>query len=643
MLPALSFASPLSPNPKLNAAKIAAPGLKNQDPATPLPSDVCVFGAAQAPPSTEGRKVEPEPSLSATQTPPEEKAASTGSPLGLITMLDEPRLSSLDAAPSLSALAPKSGYGETIAELGNFLQQAKAKGASEGTAVTASRPDLFESKVEELWKTLQSDEMKAKVKNDPYLQPLLTQVTMNLKHVRLDFVRRDESYIHSDVLPGPYPFEPTLGAVNSVRNFFRVLDAGEAGEVKTSSASPGQAQTEIKELETRQKEYLKGIIDNPLQSYQGFRDRLRTEGAQASFPEFSDMVRYLELHLDKEGVTKEASDNKHLAVARSIAAETLAKVKADGYPYGATIEAVQETLGFLDVYERGRPESQARPGLYHSNRYQYYSHFIKNETPEHVLFPTIYGLGATDLLKTRGVPIGFVGVPPEVSWVDGYTQTPLEFFYHDINHVRRMWQFTKEHAQEMNVPLQDFVKESDRYVREDLIPLIKIDKGESADQKNEKRMMKLILFEALHEDALPAHPDVLRRSLMRAPNTLTPFETLIDNEKRVQYLMEPGATTTAYVYRKAAGMFYDMPSMRMENIVGVDYRSQDFVAESAKTLSRKLNLGVPEELIDSYTRDDTGMPDDFRFQLEQQLIEDPSRMAPLNMKEDPKLSGYRRG
>jgi hypothetical protein len=122
---------------------------------------------------------------------------------------------------------------------------------------------------------------------------------------------------------------------------------------------------------------------------------------------------------------------------------------------------------------------------------------------------------------------------------------------------------------------------------------------------------------------------------MRAPNTMTPFEELINDEKRVRYLMEPGATTTAYVYRKAAGMFYDMPSMRMENIVGVNYRTQDFVAESAKTLSKRLNLGVSEELIDAYTRDDTGMPDDFRFQLEQQLSEDPNRMAPLKMKGTP--------
>jgi hypothetical protein len=565
---------------------------------------------------------------------PGSPAATSGAPSGNLALttlvtLEEPALSPAVYSPPMAGA--EAGYKSTIASLGEFLEIAKQRGAQEGVGVNESRPDLFEAKVEELWKTLNSDELKSKAKADPYLQPMLTQVTTNLKHVRLDFVRRDETYVHKDALPGPYTFEPTLGALKSVRDFFRVLDAGEAAEVKATT-SPGQVQVEIKELETKQKDYIKTIIDSPLEHYNNFRARLAEGGPQTPFPEFADMVRYLELHLDKEGPLTQASGNKHLAVARQITGEALSKVKESGYPYRETIDTVQEALGFLDVYERGRPESQARPQLYHSNRYQYYSHFIKAETPDHVLFPTIYGLGATDLLKTRGVPIGFVGVPAEVSWVDGYTQTPLEFFNHDINHVRRMWQFTKEHAEEMNVPLQDYVVESDRYVREDLIPLIKINKGESADQKNEKRMMKLILFEALHEDALPAHPNILRNSLMRAPNTMTPFEELINDEKRVRYLMEPGATTTAYVYRKAAGMFYDMPSMRMENIVGVNYRTQDFVAESAKTLSKRLNLGVSEELIDAYTRDDTGMPNDFRFQLEQQLSEDPNRMAPLKMK-----------
>ena len=626
--------------PHLNAPGVHTKGSpKKTAPAAVVetqPEDSVQFGLSSAPKNKSHSPAQPstsDPAAKATTTK-SEPPATTSNPNTPLLMEDPGTIAQSDSAPW-----PKSGHRDTIDALTNFIETAQSKGTGQ---VNEPRADLFETKVEELWKTLNSPEMKAQAGSDPYVKPLLTQTLSNLKHVRLDFVHRDDNYVHEDVLQGAYPFEPTLKALKDVRNFYRVLDGGEAGEVKPES-SPGQIQTELADIESRQKSYVKGIINNPLEHYEDFKSRLTRDGQQTPFPEFSDMVRYLELYMDKEGPVTEASGNKHLAVARKIAKEGLDKVKEAGFPYGDTIEAVKGSLAYLDIYERGRPGSEARPQLYHSHRYQYYDHFIKNETPDHVLFPTIYGLGATDLMKTRGVPIGFVGIPPEVSWVDGYTQTPLEFFYHDINHVRRMWQFTKEKAGELGTPLPDFIKESNRYVNEELMPVIEINKSDSPERKNEKRMMKLILFEALHEDALPAHPAVLKSSLERAPNTLTPFEELINDEKTVQYIMEPGATTLAYVYRKAAGMFYDMPSMRLDYIVGADYRTQDFVAESAKTLNRELGLGVDEKKIDAYTRDDTGMPDDFRFQLEQQLEEDPDRMAPLNMKEDPNFSGARRG
>jgi hypothetical protein len=608
-----------------------------------------VDSAAVASPSAESRSKSQKRKFESTQvqlpaapgpnseTPSPAKAENISVPLTLFLEEAKPPEQCSSAAASW---APS--YRKEIDSLSDFLQVAAAQGAKAGAKVTEPRADIFEKKVEELWTTLNSDEMKLRTASDPYLKPLLTQTISNLKHVRLDFTRRDEDYVHKDVIAGPYPYLPTLQAVKNVQDFYRILDGSEATEVQ-ASVSPGQLQTEVSDIETRQKNYVKGIVDKPLEAYENFRERLQLGGEKAKFPEFADMIRYLELHMDREGPVSEASGNRHLAVARQIAKEDLQKVKSEGFPYGDTIESVQGSLAFLDMYERGRPGSEARPNLYHSDRYQYYQHFIKHECPEHVLFPTIYGLGATDLLNTRGVPIGFVGVPPTVSWVDGYTQTPLEFFYHDINHVRRMWQFTQEQAAEMKVPLPDFVREANRYVKEDLMPLIKLEKTDTLEQKNEKRMMKLIMFEAMHEDALPAHPAVLKRSLERAPNTMTPFEEQINDKKTVRYLMEPGATTLAYVYRKAAGMFYDTPGMRLDFVVGANHRSQENVAEAAKTLSRKLGLGVSEQLIDDYTRDDTGMPDDFRFQLEQQLNEDPNRMVPLKMTEDPSGKLRKRG
>ncbi|MFN8609781.1 MAG: hypothetical protein U0931_19735 [Vulcanimicrobiota bacterium] len=530
-------------------------------------------------------------------------------------------------------LARSNELQEAISSIAKLIEVVRGGNARPTNAPSA---DLFKKPVDHLWEQLHSPAMLEKVGSDGYLKALHTQTCERLKHVRLEYDITTPTYVHEHVLQGSHPFEPTLGALKDTRNFLRALDGTESAELKVKE-TPGQIQAELAELETRHTAYIKGIIQNPMEFYQDFKARLTSQGNTAKFPEFADLMRHLELHLLKESVGQETSSNKHLAVLRKTALEELKATQEAGFPYRQTLDAVENTLGFLDVFERGRPNSEARPVLYHGHRYQYYTHFLKDTAPDHVTFPTFYGLGATDLLKTRGVPIGFVGVPAEISWVDGYTQTPLEFWFHDVNHVRRMWQFASEHAEKMGISIDEAAARSDRYIKEKVIPLIKIDKGDSEEVKNEKRMMKLIFFEILHEDALPADPEVIKGSLMRAPNTITPFERLVNDETKVEYIMEPGATTLAYVYRKAAGNFYDMPGMRMENIVGSKFRTQEFISHCAKKLAAGLGLDVPHDKIDEFARDDTGMPGDFRAQLEKQLMEDPERMAPLNMKENEPL------
>jgi hypothetical protein len=561
----------------------------------------------------------------------EQTPAQLGDPRDQVLLGSQsPALSSLKTASLQRQLARANELQESIASISKLIDEVRA---SNSRPTNASSPDLFKQPVDRLWEQMHSPAMLDRVNADPYLKALHTQTCERLKHVRLEFEITTPSYVHQHVLEGSYPYEPSLGALKDTRNFLRAVDGTEACELQIKE-TPGQIQSELAELETRHKAYMKGVIDNPLEFYQDFKARLVAQGNTAKFPEFADLMRHLELHLIKESVGEQASGNKHLAVLRKTALEELKATQEAGFPYRQTLDAVENTLGFLDVFERGRPNSEARPVLYHGHRYQYYTHYLKDTTPEHVTFPTFYGLGATDLLKTRGVPIGFVGVPAEISWVDGYTQTPLEFWFHDVNHVRRMWQFSSELAEKMGISIDEAASRSDRYIKEKVMPLIKINKGDSEEVKNEKRMMKLIFFEILHEDALPADPDVIKGSLMRAANTITPFEQLVNNETKVEYIMEPGATTLAYVYRKAAGNFYDMPGMRMENIVGAKFRTQDFIAHCAKKLAAGLGLEVPHDKIDEFARDDTGMPGDFRAQLEKQLLEDPDRMAPLNMKEN---------
>jgi hypothetical protein len=517
----------------------------------------------------------------------------------------------------------------TIDTIARVLDAARAEPRDR----TQPSGDLFKATVESVEKLLQSPATLARIEQDPFLKALHTQTMCTLKHVRIDFEIAMPTYVHDLVLKGPFPFDASIGALEAASAMLGALDATTSKSIAIPE-TPGQIQTEIQELEAKHATYVKRIVQNPLAAYRDFSNRLRAEGPQAKFPEFADVIRYLELFLKKEGITAQAEKSPALAQLRQTTLDDLHKLKSEGFPYGKTVDGVEKALAFFDVYERGKPDSNAAPDLYHAHRYQYYSHFLKAQTPDHVMFPTFYALGATDLLKTRGVPIGFLGVPPETSWVDGFSQSPLEFWHHDVNHTRRMWQFFSEHAHKLGVTPFELAERSDKLVQTTLIPIIKINKTDSEDVKNEKRMMKLILFEMFHEDALAADLSVIKGSLMRAPNTPTPFEELVPHdghtEGKVDYVMEPGGTTLAYVYRKVASNFYDFPGMRMEAICGAQYRTQEFVAHCAKLLAQKLAIAIPDEVMDAHVRNDGGFNYLFRHQLELQLEEDPALMAPLS-------------
>jgi hypothetical protein len=268
-------------------------------------------------------------------------------------------------------------------------------------------------------------------------------------------------------------------------------------------------------------------------------------------------------------------------------------------------------LEFFDILHR---TNKPCPSLYHSDRYEYYSHFLKESAPEHVLMPTLYSLGATDIIAVRGVPIGLVGVTTDLLFVDGYEQTPYEFYVHDINHSRRMYQFSKEYAESKGLPFDDFLLETTQFVKNNLLPLITIKKSDDEHSKNIKRVMKMLLFEILHEDALPPTMDVIENALSRHPGKRTPFERL-EQEKKVFYVMEPGASTLAYVFRKLAHDFYDQPEDRYDYIVAPQYRTREHIVTAAIQLSHSLNLHFENDVFLEYVSNDYGLPKDFRSQL----------------------------
>jgi hypothetical protein len=367
---------------------------------------------------------------------------------------------------------------------------------------------------------------------------------------------------------------------------------------------------DARQKETAQKKY---IVDNPLQAYSAYANRLQQHGLDASFPEFSSAVTLLRLQLlGGEEVKSACMQSDFMSAWREDVLQQTQEALTRGQ-YKSSILAIESALEFLDVLSRGvRPET---PALYHSDRYEYYFHYLLHQT-DHVLFPTTANLGATDLIKLRGVPLGMIGVNVEDAWVDGFMQTPYEFFHHDINHTRRMFQFLSEDAAKKEQTIQEYAADSSQFVANTLLPTLR-----SSGSKQNDPALRMLLFEILHEDALAAAPDVIQNALFRPALARTPFEEM--NGDHVTYLMEEGATTLSYVFRKLGHTFYDRPTDRSDFLGGASERSRLAIIKAAGTLLQAVCGSAPTEeqmsIFEQLTVTDRGFPDAFFAEVKKDI------------------------
>lgn len=451
--------------------------------------------------------------------------------------------------------------------------------------------------------------LTAACRNDALMEALRVQTLTHLEHVCYDFRCDHADYPHAPVLSGPYAFYPAQKALAKAALFF-CLAAGE-----TPPATLEKRPIAIIDCHARHRADIQAITRAPRVYYTKFRRRLEQAGHDAGFAEYIPVAHIL-LHGLTEGTAAQAlarADRRFAALARHAAAGLQAAADA-GCPYLQSIAAIERAVEVFDILQRVQ-KPQYCPPLYHSRRYEYYMHYLSAQSPGHIFFPTTLHLGVTDLLRVRGVPIGFIGVNMDVERVDGFYQSPYEFFMHDVNHSRRMYQFGIEEAGREGLADEEFYARTARYTAEKLIPLIAPRKEDDAATRTARKVAKMILFEILHEDALPATPDCLRRALLRPPSQLTPFERIEGDT--VVHIMEPGATTLAYVFRKLAHTFYDTPEDRKGYIVDDAARSRQAVAQMAAKLFSLLSLGaVPAGLLARLAATDAGFPDDFRRELE---------------------------
>lgn len=354
--------------------------------------------------------------------------------------------------------------------------------------------------------------------------------------------------------------------------------------------------------------YIKQLINNPIDGYLNLRNRLRKFGSNVSFPEFEGIIYYLIKGLFEPELLVYVKTNIAIKIQFD---QTLIKIQSllyksrDFLPYRKTIETIVESLFFFDTIQRIK--YKINNPYFHTFRYYYYLNFLLNLAPDEIVMPTFYPLGATDLLKTRAVPIWYCGLSTDMLFVDEYENTSVEFFIHDIQHCRRMHYFNelyydkyfKFKNRKESVSPYDFLDKETMYIEfnetiKKLLLLIKHKNEDGSDktidEKHTASLIKMILFEIIHEAALIPDKNVIIELLLKGVNK-TPVEKVIFTYEGIDiendiYLDPTILSNVAY---KLQSSFYDTADDRKEYVVPVDGRQSSKIADAANVLINFLN------------------------------------------------------
>lgn len=384
---------------------------------------------------------------------------------------------------------------------------------------------------------------------------------------------------------------------------------------------------------------LNEIVADPVGAYETFRLRIKEKGNMAPFPEFEKPIREIITALNSERFATVFEAHPALELEKHQVMIDFAHVNFNFYydapkglehpyiipndrpfPYRPTIDAIRHGLGLLDTLNRLEPGNRAVP-FYHFDRYRYHEHRLLND-PEIIFFPICEDIGFYELLRLRSVPIGLVGVMPYTMRVDRHWQSPLDFWYHDVNHVRRMTEYGIRLCQKRNVVTEEekmgLYRELDSYIVNKILPLIDVKELSNDDDIIEysiRNMTQTLVFEVCHESALILTPEIIKEELLR-PGGPQPFEHMVkeiirydsgnieelrtpngnivsgistQNEKEyrtifVRYFYDRSLGCLATVYNKLNFGFYDDPDCPMTSVVPVNYRTPEIMLEAFKRL-----------------------------------------------------------
>jgi len=417
---------------------------------------------------------------------------------------------------------------------------------------------------------------------DPALEPLVNQVDNHLKHVTYNFriASDSEDYPYELRRDFAYPEDATATACHKADRLIKLGSRALVYEDPKISFEKGRKEI----VNEAQQEVIDKLLDQPLAVYRDFTQRREQDGDQASFPELMWTVEGLLIEMaTKDSVTEACQKSNILCNLRNHLMSEMEKKLNEGlWPYKEMLLMIENAVEFFDIVVRvNNPDS---PPIFHSGNFEYNWHAFL-EDPSHIILPTMASVNSTDLIKLRGVPVGLIGVFTDTMTVDGYPQTPYEFFHHDVDHTRRMHEETLLGIEREGVTADKYAADATSLIDEVLLPAVDLEGIDDDNERDHRIAMRMILFEILHEDAYDPVRDTIADAILRDPKERMPFERLVGDDT-VEYFMTQRATVLAHVYRKLSGKFYDFPEKRSTSLGSDFVRTRLAVAEAAKDLYR---------------------------------------------------------
>jgi septum formation topological specificity factor MinE len=270
------------------------------------------------------------------------------------------------------------------------------------------------------------------------------------------------------------------------------------------------------------------------------------------------------------------------------------------YPYAYSIRVMVQAISLVDLInielknkKQGDVWKSHYATVYFGERYHYYLDYLLDNAPDVFILPILQNVGATTLIRNRYSRIQPCGIIFDEAFVDEDMQTPSNFFWHDLNHARRIYQNNLWYSKQNNMDLNTLYT----IMRKDVQELMPIKKWLSSNPENMKyeSLIKILLFEVVHEDALPFTKDSIKMDILFSSGNCYPYERTYDNvEEGNPYnrinlrFYEQGASTLRTIYNKVRHAFFEKEQTN-DIIVKTELRYIKHMVEASYLLLNKVS------------------------------------------------------